>query len=65
MTCDAHHDGHDCRQPGACSRALVAMCERIDARSQAERMERERAGTVQVVWPDDPSYVIERFEVMA
>lgn len=26
--CDAHHDGHDCAERGACTRAMIAMCER-------------------------------------
>lgn len=37
--CDAWHDGHDCTQPGACARALLAMCERIEQR-RAQREER-------------------------
>lgn len=40
--CDAWHDGHDCSTPGACQRALLAMCARIDARTHDERLERER-----------------------
>lgn len=31
--CDAAHDGHDCATPGACTRAVVAMCERVTAAS--------------------------------
>lgn len=47
--CDAWHDGHDCTQPGACRRALLAMCDRITTRAQHEQQElldrrqRERA----------------------
>lgn len=37
MSCDARHDGHDCTAPGACARALTAMCQRISERDRGER----------------------------
>lgn len=54
--CDARHVEHDCREIGACQRALAIMCARIDARADAERRERERAGAIDLVWPDDPRW---------
>lgn len=39
--CDAWHDGHDCTTPGACQRALLELCERIEQRNQDNRPERE------------------------
>lgn len=39
--CDAWHDQHDCREPGACTRALAEMCARIEARTRQERQERQ------------------------
>ena len=37
MRCDAIHDGHDCAEPGACRRAVAAMCARVGTRDRAER----------------------------
>lgn len=53
VRCDAYHDGHDCNQPGACRLAMLAMLARIDARP---RMERQRAGSVRLIWPDNPRW---------
>lgn len=51
--CDAHHDGHDCRTTGACSRGLLALLERVDNRSREDERQRDLARTF-VVWPDNP-----------
>lgn len=37
MRCDAVHDGHDCTVPGACRRAVAAMCVRAGSRDRDER----------------------------
>jgi hypothetical protein len=61
--CVAHHDGHNCRTPGACTRALIAMLDRMDARRddearrRAEELaERQNVRTVRLLWPDDPNW---------
>ena len=57
--CDAWTVEHDCTAAGACSRALLVMTERMNAREavdHAERMERVRPGSVELVWPDDPRW---------
>lgn len=41
-SCDAAHDGHDCQQPGACRQAIIAMCERMNARERSGERFRER-----------------------
>lgn len=54
--CDAFHYEHDCQVPGACQQALAVMCASMDARADEERLERERAGAIDLVWPDDPRW---------
>lgn len=41
--CDAYHDRqHDCFVPGACSKALLAMLERVSNRPREERERRDK-----------------------
>lgn len=39
--CDAAHDGHDCQHPGECQRAIIAMCERMNARERDGERQRD------------------------
>jgi hypothetical protein len=42
VKCDASHDGHDCSVPGACTKALNALLQRVEARRHEETLEQER-----------------------
>jgi hypothetical protein len=55
--CVASHDGHDCGESNACRRALVAMMDRMAERERADRADRDRTGTVPLVWPNNPKWV--------